>query len=418
MASGGADRWPARENCFQLLESDSKTKVLARPQLRGREGSPLTLTLGDDIPVPQTTVPVLATGGNFTTPSTSYNYRKVGVNLTITPRVTYQDEIILDPLQVERSALGPDVIIAGQSLPTFTDRSATVSLRLRDGESNLLAGLVREEDRSILTSMPGILHLPILRAIFGSSHHTIDQSDIVMIVTPHIVRSHELTPEDLKPLYVGTQSNIGASGPPPLISLENPPQPTQPPTAGVPANPIPASGVTAPPVVPPAQPTTNPRAPGVVPIEPVNPPAAPPPQTPAAQIAATAPAGDVRAGAGQTYAVPITISGVSQLGNVTLSISYNPAVLKATDVVQGTFMQQGRATTVFTPKIDAVNGRIDVAITRPPQAGGASGEGMLASITFQAVAAGNSPVSVTAVATSADGRTIQVQTAPAMVVVK
>jgi general secretion pathway protein D len=168
--------------------------------------------------------------------------------------------------------------------------------------------------------------------------------------------------------------------------------------------------------MPPSQPVNNPRAPGVVPIEavPSNPPA---PAVPVV-VAASAPAGDIRAGSEQTITVPITISGVSQMTGATLSISYDPKVLQVLDVAQGSFLKSGAASTTFTPKIDQPNGRIDVTLARPNDAGGATGEGMLVSITFKPLAAGQSPVAVSAVVNGAGGKTIQTQTTPTMVIVK
>ena len=98
-------------------------------------------------------------------------------------------------------------------------------MRLRDGESNMLAGLIQEEDSNTLTTFPGLSQIPVLRALFGNNNGTLTQNDIVMIVTPHIVRSHELTAEDLKPMYVGTQQNFGAGTAPQLISPNAPPPP-------------------------------------------------------------------------------------------------------------------------------------------------------------------------------------------------
>jgi general secretion pathway protein D len=111
------------------------------------------------------------------------------VNLSITPRVTYQDEIILDPIVVDKSGVGPSVDVGGIQAPTFVKRTAQVAMRLRDGESNLLAGLIKEEDREIAKSLPGINRVPILRSLFGNTVGTNEQSDIIMIVTPHIIRS-------------------------------------------------------------------------------------------------------------------------------------------------------------------------------------------------------------------------------------
>jgi type II secretory pathway component GspD/PulD (secretin) len=418
---------------IKLLESDVKTKLLARPQLRGRENSPLTLSLGDSIPVPQTTFQSAAAGGLANLPTTSYQYRNIGVNLTITPRVTYQDEIILDPLTVDKSGLGPNITVAGQSLPSFVQRTATVSMRLRDGESNILAGLLKEEDRKTYNSLPGLSHVPFLRSIFGNSDTSLDQSDIVMIVTPHIVRSHELTADDLRPVFIGSVSNFGAAGPPPLISPDAPPPPqmiTAPPAGGQPAGPPPAAGAPAgttgaaqPPApltsaAPPPPPAGNPRAVGVVPIEPVaSAPAQPNQPALPVQITVTPPGAELQAG-GPPYTVPISIAaGASQVGTVTLSLTYNPAVLRATAVTQGTFMQQGGATTSWAPRIDAAAGRIDIAVTRTA-ATGATNTGLLAAIVFQAVAPGQSQIAVSGMAMSSAGQPLQIQVVPATVVVR
>src|SRR5690606_35376127 len=98
-------------------------------------------------------------GGAGVNPLSSYSYRSVGVNIELTPRVTLEGDIILD-LVLDNSSLGPNVSVAGISVPSFGKRTLTTRLRLRDGESNLLAGLLREDERTALTGFPGILHLP------------------------------------------------------------------------------------------------------------------------------------------------------------------------------------------------------------------------------------------------------------------
>jgi len=412
----------------RLLEQDTRTKLLAKPQLRGREGATLTLNLGDEIPIVQTSFLPVAAGGVPTQPQLQYQYRPIGVNLQITPRVTYQDEIILDPITVDKSGLGPTIDVAGQALQTFVSRKAQVSMRLRDGESNLLAGLIREEDRETIKGLPGIARLPILRHLFGNTDASREETDVVIIVTPHIIRSREITAEDLKPLYIGTGQNFGAGSVPTLISPgAAPPPPTVP--TGQPGQ----AGA-----VPPAQTTGQPpagatppagagaagaaggagttRAPGVVPIQPVPSGGAPAPTAPA-QIILTAPGNELQLG-GAPYTVPVRITDVSQLGSVTLTITFDPAVLRATTVSPGTFMQQGGASPAFAPKIDAAAGRIDIAISRDSKLPGAAGTGLLAAIAFQTVGAGTSRISITGVAMTPAGQPIPVQTVPATVTVK
>ena len=178
----------------------------------------MTLELGDDIPVPTTTFQAIAAGGVAANPLTSFNYRTIGVNIEMTPRVTYEGEIVLE-LTVENSTLGADRDLGGGVVaPQFGLRRVSTVLRLRDGESNLLAGLLQEQDRRVLRGFPGTLRLPILRHLFASTDDTVVQTDIVMLLTPHIIRSHELTQADLSPIHIGTQRNVGLTGPPPLIA--------------------------------------------------------------------------------------------------------------------------------------------------------------------------------------------------------
>jgi len=426
---------------LRFLASDSRTKQLAKPQLRGAEGQELTLNLGDDIPVVSTVFGAAAAGGFANIPQSSFTYRPVGVNIIMTPRVTYEGEIILD-LSIESSNLGPNISVAGQDIPSFGSRKAKTRLRLREGESNLLAGLLRDDQRKILTGVPGIMRVPGLRSIFGSSNDTISQTDIVMLLTPHIVRTHELTVTDLAPIYMGTQQNVGLGGPPPLIqppAVEDPAAamtPAQPPTpittgkpqflpppVGTPTPPgaTTAPGATAPPVIPPVTtlpPTTPPTAPPPA-RDTTTPPAATTPPTPsgtAAQIAVTAPQ-EFRV-AGGPYTVPLSVSNASRISTVTLTVTYNPAVLRARTVQEGTFMRQGGVTAMFTPRIDAATGRVDIAVTRSGDASGASGAGLIGALLFDAVGPGNSLIQISGVASSPEGTALPLQFAPASVTVR
>ena len=202
---------------IRFLEQDTHNRLVAQPQIRGQEGAELELNLGQDIPVPTTAFTPLAAGGASFNPLTSFQYRPVGVILRMIPRVTYENEIILD-LEVENSTLGASILVAGQSLPTFGSRKVVTRLRLRDGESNLLAGLLSQEERQILKGFPGLLRLPILKQIFSANDESAQSTDIVMLLTPHIVRTHRLTQEDVGPIHIGTRNNPGVTGPPPRIA--------------------------------------------------------------------------------------------------------------------------------------------------------------------------------------------------------
>src|SRR4029078_10381723 len=116
---------------IKFLEQDAHTKLIAKPQLRGAEGTKLTLNLGDQIPVLSTVFGAVAAGGLASVPQSSFNYKDVGINIEMTPRVTYEGEIVLDGFTVESSALGASIAVAGQSVPTVASRKVTSKLLLR-----------------------------------------------------------------------------------------------------------------------------------------------------------------------------------------------------------------------------------------------------------------------------------------------
>jgi hypothetical protein len=421
----------------RFLESDSTTKLLAKPQLRGAEGTRLTLNLGQDIPVLSTTYTPIATGGAGTNPLTSYNYRSIGLNVDLTPRVTYEGDVIIE-LTLESSALGPSINVAGTSVPSFPLRRVTTKLRLRDGESNLLAGLLREDERKSITGFPGIVNVPGLRALFGANDNAIQQSDIVMLLTPRVIRTHELTQEDVNPIFIGSQGNLGLTGPPPLIAPTGEPEPTAAPAPTGPATPpgpivppgsSPIPGTIVPPAQPPAQPAPPPQAaapaaaqpqiPGAA--EPARPTPAPAARVPAppppAQIVVTSPTPEVRV-AGGPYTIPISVAGASRLSTVSLTVSFNPQALRVRTIQEGSFMRQGGLNATFTQEVDASIGRINITIARAGDSVGASGTGLLAVVLFDAIAPGSSTFTPNGVATAPEGAAVPLTFVPATVTVR
>ncbi|HEX8031236.1 MAG TPA: hypothetical protein VF491_22360 [Vicinamibacterales bacterium] len=461
---------------IRFLESDSQTKVLAKPNLRGVEGQKLSLNLGEDVPVPSTTFTPLAGSGVGSSPLTSYGYRTIGIIVDMTPRVTYDGDIILE-ITVENSARGQDTNIAGQNLPSFFSRKVQTKLRLRDGESNLLAGLLREDERKSLKGFPGVMRLPVVKQLFSANDNTIKQTDIVMLLTPRIIRTHDLKAKDLSPIYIGTQSNMALTGPaatiggdatppppaaagaaPPSSSAGNIPpvapvvpapagsvppaapvlptgstqQPSFPATSPIPGMattpaPAPPAAATAPAVLTaPDTPTTTQPLPAPPPPPPVTPapatPAAAPPAPPQEPIGASArislsPPSEMRVGSGP-YTIPISIAGASRMSTVTLSITYNPALVRVRSVQEGTFMRQGGIAPAFTSQIDDKSGRIDIVITRPGDKTGASISGLLAALLVEPLVAGTGSLGLTGSASVPGGGPAALQFLPAGITVR
>jgi len=410
----------------RFLETDSETKVIAKPQLRGAEGSDLKLNLGEDIPVPSTTFTPLAQGGANFNPLTSFTYRPVGVTVQMTPRVTIEGDIQLK-LMIESSNLGAGIVIAGQELPSFGSRKVETDLRLREGESTLLAGLLQEQQRRQLSGIPWVMHLPVVKQPLTNNDQSIQQSDVVMLLTPRIVRSREFTANDLGPIYIGTQSNLGLSGPPPLIGQALPAA-AEPAQGGAAPGQAPAGAPAAGPAAPAAPPATAPPlAPPAAPQIPANPPAAPqtgaaspvpvppagapvpgPTAVSAGQIVMSVPGPEFRLGGGP-YLVPVSITGASQLSGITLTVTYNPAVVRLVNVQEGSFMRAGGVGASFSQQPDPVAGRVDIAIVRRGDVTGVAGTGLLAGLLFESVASGPANLAVTGSASGPNGAPVSLQ---------
>jgi general secretion pathway protein D len=187
---------------YRLLKNDTATRTLANPQLRTAEGLSATARFGERVPVPVTTFAPIAAGGINTQPITSYSYENIGVNIEITPRTHHDDDVTL-ALKVSLSSIS-GTGFAG--LPTFGNREISTTIRLKDGETNMLAGLIRDEERSVLSGVPGLSDVPLVGRLFANNHRETQQTDIILTLTPHIVRVLDLTEADLRPFRLGREA--------------------------------------------------------------------------------------------------------------------------------------------------------------------------------------------------------------------
>jgi general secretion pathway protein D len=187
---------------YRLMRGDTNTRVLANPQLRTVDGVAAQARFGDRVPVPTTTFNPIATGGVAQQPVTSFNYENIGVNIDLTPRTHHNDDVSLQ-LKVEVSSISGT---GYAELPTFGNRSVSTVIRLKDGETSILAGLIRDDERTTLEGLAGISQLPILGRLFGRTKKERQQTDIIITLTPHIIRILDLSDADLRPFRIGRDS--------------------------------------------------------------------------------------------------------------------------------------------------------------------------------------------------------------------
>jgi general secretion pathway protein D len=242
---------------YRLLKTDTNTRTLANPQLRTSEGSAATARFGERVPVPVTTFAPIATGGTPQQPITSFQYETIGVNIEITPRTHHDDDVTLALKIGVTSVSGAGF----GGLPTFGNREITTVIRLRDGETNMLAGLIRDDERQAIEGIPGLTDIPIVGRVFGHTTKTTDQTDIILTLTPHIIRVLDLTEADLRPFRVGRDSLAPLTELP--LPIDLPRQEPLPPAPGTTPTPPPTQFPTTPGPGPIFGPTpTPPKPPG------------------------------------------------------------------------------------------------------------------------------------------------------------
>ena len=249
---------------YRLLKQDRTTRVLANPQLRSQVGYSAQAEFGDRVPVPVTTFSPIATGGVNQQPITSYNYENIGVNIDITPRTHMNNEVTL-ALAIRVTSISGTGF---GGLPTFGNRLIKTTIRLKDGETNMLAGLIRDDERKVRDGIPGLSDIPGIGHMLGHTSTDRNQTDVIVMLTPRIVRVLELTEDDLRGFQMGRDTGAAGGvvggrlgGPGAGIPL---PMPDQPP-APDPDAAVPLPGAPVQPVLPPAPAPQTPPSRGQTP---------------------------------------------------------------------------------------------------------------------------------------------------------
>jgi general secretion pathway protein D len=206
---------------YEFVKSNTEAQLLAKPQLRITEGEKASLVIGDRVPIPLTTFNTQNVGGQGgIIPITSFQYTDVGIRIDIEPRVHHNREVTLK-LKVEVSNLSGSVAgSGGQEQPIIGTRTIESTIRLQDGETNFLAGLIRDDQSTSEQGVPGLSEIPVLGRLFSNKRTDAQRTDVILTLTPHIIRNAEITSEDLLPIWVGTEQNITFRGGSPRVESE------------------------------------------------------------------------------------------------------------------------------------------------------------------------------------------------------
>jgi general secretion pathway protein D len=350
------------------LFSDSSVKLIQNPQIRAVDGQKASLKIGDKVPVATGSFqPGIGGVGINPLVNTQFQYLDVGVNIDITPRVHAGREVTLK-VMLDISSVTSRVNIGGIDQPVIGQRKIEHEIRLKEGEVNLLGGLLENQDIKSLSGIPGLAQVPILKYLFSQTSTEHKENEIVFVLIPHIVRGQDLSDLNQKALQVGTASAIE------LRRVNRPA--TQ---AATPGQAIPSA----------VQPTApaNPS--------PANPQRTSPPQAAApggANFIFDPPAISQQAGA--TFAVNVLLTGAQNVYSVPLQVSYNPKILQVVNVSNGGFLSQDGQAVALVHRDDDQSGALQITATRPPGSGGVSGQGAVVTLTFLAKASGQSELTI------------------------
>jgi general secretion pathway protein D len=354
---------------LSALMNNSDTKLIQNPQIRALDGQKASLKIGDRVPVATGSFqPGIGGVGINPLVNTQFQYLDVGVNIDITPRVHANGEVTLK-ISMDVSAVTGQQNIGGISQPIIGQRKIEHEIRLKDGEANLLGGIMEDQQTKSLAGIPGLAQIPILKYLFGQTTQDHSENEIVFAIVPHIIRSPDVSAENQRAIAIGTAQTIelqpsekpqtAAVAAPAGRGEANPPQQNQPSVK-------PAS----------TGPTGQNATPGGNPSFLFDPPT-------------------IQAVKGNTFAVNLLISGAQNVYSVPVQLNYNPNLLQLVNVSNGGFLSQdGQAVAVVHREDEAV-GQSQITATRPPGAGGVSGQGAVVTLTFLAKATGQTPITIT-----------------------
>ncbi len=338
--------------------NDTSTKIIQNPQLRALDGQKASLKIGDRVPVATGSFqPGIGGVGINPLVNTQFQYLDVGVNIDITPKVHANREVTLK-ISMDVSAVTSTTNIGGISQPVIGQRKVEHEIRLKEGEVNLLGGILEDRQTKALTGIPGLANVPILKYLFSQTNTEHSENEIVFALIPHIIRGPDVSELNQRAVDVGTAS---------AIELRHAERPVT--TAAPSVTPAPTS---PPPVPAPAQPQAG--APG------------------AATFGFDPPS--VTQAPGSTFSINVTLSGAQNVYSVPLQVSYDPKILQVVNVSNGTLLSQDGQAVALVHRDDDQTGALQITATRPPGAGGISGQGPVVTLTFLAKSAGQSSITI------------------------
>jgi general secretion pathway protein D len=361
---------------LQFLESATETKIVAQPRLPGISDEEINYKVGQKIPMPMTQFSTFAAGGISNVPITSYQQQDVGIEVKIKPKVHFEKEVTLE-MDIKVTSLGGK---GYADIPIINTREIKNFMRLKDGETKLIAGLLRDEERKTIKGIPWLKDIPVLGRLFGAEDTAVEQTDVILTITPYIVRSIPLNPEDLKALWVDVETVTSGSGglagfEEALLDREINPDEAMRAIQRLQQN-VPANAI-----------ILMPKNYEVPPNRPFN--------------------------------IAVSVRSDQEIGNLSLALNYDARLVTLREVREGGMTRQLGANAPFLKNIDNNAGVCTLGLSSPQLGKGIKGGGTLATLVFEGKSPGECLIGVTSVSgMSATGQVISFQVDQSRIVVR
>lgn len=388
-----------------LLLSDSTTQVIQEPRIRASDGQDAQLKIGERLPVATGSYQTgAATAIVSSLVNTQFQYLDVGVNIDITPTVLYDRDVSMK-VKLTVSAENGTENLGGVNEPIITQRVADETVRLKNGEANLIGGIRQIQTSNSVSGTPGLAELPLLKYLFGVHDHTVQKDDLVFLLIPHVIRAEMVTPAETQEIYTGTANNFQVRTVSEPVSKE--PVAKESPAAA--ATSAQASGASAKQqtgsvssgVQKPAQPAPAIRSQSV---------------EGAARSAMQQMSQQMESGppvllkldpqlsnvaVGKTFQLKVNLEDGKDVYAVPLRLKYDASRLSLINVnltgspnAPNSFLGKDNQPVALVHRDDG-NGQVEISASRPPNVKGVSGSGTVCVLTFKATAPGDATVAIT-----------------------
>jgi general secretion pathway protein D len=357
---------------LSAVMGDSDTKLIQSPQIRSLDNQKASLKIGERLPVATGSFqPGIGGVGINPLVNTQFQYIDVGVNIDLTPHVHSDREVSLKITMEISSEIG-QASIGGITQPIIGQKKVDLGeIRLKDGETSLIGGIMDDSQTKSLAGIPGLAQIPILKYLFGQVSQDHSNDETVFAITPHVIRGSEVSAINQSAIDIGTSAVIQLHHSGKVLPAPLPAQPGTSAQPGQPASPTPAGQTPAP--------NGSPAAPA----------------SPSGTASFLFDPPTIQTTKGNTFVVNLLLSGAQNVHTVPVQLNYDPKMLQLVNVSNGGFLSQDGQIVSLVHREDEMIGQSQITASRPSGAGGVSGQGAVITITFQAKADGQTPLTIT-----------------------